>query len=164
MLSILSYVSGPSVCPPWRSSVQVICPFFNCVGGLPGVETCEFFISFGDQTLDWGVIGKYIFQYSWLPFHFADVFFSNAEAFYFEEVPFVYSFLFVPCSRGRISENIAVWNIWDFPAYVLFQDFYGDWVSYCWVFFAYICPDLPTPFFEQAIFILFYAPAPCVKY
>ena len=48
------------------------------------------------------IIGKYIFQYSWLPFHFADVFFSNAEAFYFEEVPFVYSFLFVPC-LGDVS-------------------------------------------------------------
>ena len=45
--------------------------------------------------------------------------FSHAEAFYFTEVPFVYSFLYVPCSRGHISENIAGWNIWDFPAYVL---------------------------------------------
>ena len=25
-----------------------------------------------------------------------------------------FSFLSVPCSRGHISENIAVWNIWDF--------------------------------------------------
>ena len=29
------------------------------------------------------------------------------EAFYFDEVPFVYSFLYVPCSRGHIGENIA---------------------------------------------------------
>ena len=28
-----------------------------------------------------------------------------------DEVPFIYSFLYVPCSRGHISENIAVWNI-----------------------------------------------------
>ena len=34
------------------------------------------------------------------------------EAFYFDEVPFVYSSPYVPCSRGRhISENIAAWNI-----------------------------------------------------
>ena len=34
-----------------------------------------------------------------------------AETFYFDEVPFVYSFLYVPCSMGHISENIAAWNI-----------------------------------------------------
>ena len=42
-----------------------------------------------------------------VPFHFADVFFSHAGAFDFDEVSFVYSFLYVPCSRGHISENIA---------------------------------------------------------
>ena len=36
---------------------------------------------------------KYIFPYSSFPFHFADVFFSCREAFYFDEVPFVYSFM-----------------------------------------------------------------------
>ena len=29
------------------------------------------------------------------------------KLFYFDEIPFVYSFLYVPCSRGHISENIA---------------------------------------------------------
>ena len=33
--------------------------------------------------------------------------FICAEDFYFDEVPGVYSFLYVPCSRGHISENIA---------------------------------------------------------
>ena len=47
----------------------------------------------------------------WFPFHFADVFFSHAEAFNFDEVPFVYSFLCVLCSRGHIGENIAEWTI-----------------------------------------------------
>ena len=32
-------------------SVQVLCPFFNSVVCLPGVESCEFFIYFGDQAL-----------------------------------------------------------------------------------------------------------------
>ena len=32
-------------------SVQVLCPFFNCVVCLPGVELCEFFIYFGNQLL-----------------------------------------------------------------------------------------------------------------
>ena len=29
----------------------------------------------------------------------------------FDEVPFVYSFIYVPCSRGHIAENIAAWDI-----------------------------------------------------
>ena len=32
-------------------SVQALCPFFNWDVCLPGVELCEFFIYFGDQTL-----------------------------------------------------------------------------------------------------------------
>ena len=32
-------------------SVQVLCPFLNWVVCVPGVESCEFFIYFGDQAL-----------------------------------------------------------------------------------------------------------------
>ena len=39
------------------------------------------------------------------------VFFSHAEAFYFDEVPFVYYFLYVPCFRGLVCEDVAVWNV-----------------------------------------------------
>ena len=46
-------------------SVQVLCPFFNWVVCLPGVESYEVFIYFGDQALVWGVIGKYAFPYCW---------------------------------------------------------------------------------------------------
>ena len=31
--------------------------------------------------------------------------------FYCDEVPFVCSFLYVPCFRGHISEDVAVWNV-----------------------------------------------------
>ena len=41
-------------------SVQVQCPFFNWIVCLPDVESCEFFIYFGDQTLIRGIIGKYV--------------------------------------------------------------------------------------------------------
>ena len=92
-------------------SVQVLCPFFNWVVCLPGVELCEFFIYFGDQILVSGTTMNYIFPYIWFPFHFADVFFSHAESFYFDEVSFVYSFPYVPHSREHISENIAAWNV-----------------------------------------------------
>ena len=46
MLSIFSYVSGPSYVLLGELSVQVLCPFFNWVVCLPGVESCEFFIYF----------------------------------------------------------------------------------------------------------------------
>ena len=62
-------------------SVQVLCPFFNWIVCLPGVESCEFFTYFGNQTCARGIIGKYVFPYSWFPFHFVDVFFSCVEAF-----------------------------------------------------------------------------------
>ena len=92
-------------------SIQVLCPFFNWIVCLPSVKSGEFFIYFGDQTLVLYIIGKYIFPYSLFPFHFADIFFSCAEAFYVDEVSFVYSFLYVPCSRGYVVENIAMWDI-----------------------------------------------------
>ena len=92
-------------------SIQALCPSFKWIVCFPGVELCEFFIYFGDQTLVQGIIGKYIFLCGWFPFHFADFFFSHEEAFYFDEVSFVYFFLNVPFSRGCISENIAEWDI-----------------------------------------------------
>ena len=46
---------------------------------------------------------------------------------------FVYSFLYVPFSTGHISEKIATWHIWNFPAYVFLWDFYGV-ASYSSVF------------------------------
>ena len=59
-----------------------------------------------------------IFPYGWFSFHVTAVFFSHAEAFYFDEVTLVYFFFHVLCSRGHIGENIAPWNISNFPAYV----------------------------------------------
>ena len=102
MLSILSYVSGSLYVLLGEVSVQVLCPLFNWVACLPGVELCEFFIYFGDPSL---VICTYIFPYGWFPFHFTYVFFSCAKAFYFDEVPFVYSFL-MSLALGDISVKI----------------------------------------------------------
>ena len=33
------------------------------------------------------------------------------KLFIFDEVPFVYSFLYVPCFRGCVCEDVAVWNV-----------------------------------------------------
>ena len=81
-------------------SIQVLCPFLNWIVCLPGKELCDFFIYFRDHILVQDIIGKYVFPYGWFPFHFADVFFSHAEASYFDEVLFIYSSLCVPCPRG----------------------------------------------------------------
>ena len=62
-------------------SVQILCPFFNWIICLPGVDSYMFLIYFVDQIHVWGIIGKYIFPYSSFPFHFADVFFSHTGAF-----------------------------------------------------------------------------------
>ena len=74
------------------------------------MESCEFFLYFGDQTLVQDVICKYIFPYVWFPFHFVDVFFTLAESFYFDEVPFVYSFLY-SLALGDISVKTLLHGI-----------------------------------------------------
>ena len=61
-------------------SIQVLCPCFNCIVCLPGVESDELFLYFGDQTLVQGIIGKYALTYSGFPFHFDDGFLGPAEA------------------------------------------------------------------------------------
>ena len=38
----------------------VLYPYFNWIVCIPGVESCEFFIYFGDQTPVSDIIGKYI--------------------------------------------------------------------------------------------------------
>ena len=53
----------------------------------------------------------YMFSHTVGSFYFNAVFFSHAEAFYFDEVPFVYSFLYVPCLRGHVCEDVAAWNV-----------------------------------------------------
>ena len=67
----------------------------------------EFFIYFGDQALVWGIISKYVFSYGWFSFHFNAVFFSCAEAFYFDGVPFVY-FSFMSLAVGDILVKILL--------------------------------------------------------
>ena len=91
-------------------SVKVLCPFFNWVVCLPGVQSCEFFIYFGDRALVWGIIGKYVFPYCWFSLYFNAVLFSHAEAFYFDEVPFVYSF-FMSLALGDVSVRMLLWGI-----------------------------------------------------
>ena len=88
-------------------SVQVLCPFFNWIVVFLYAVMRVLYIFWRSNPCPrhhWEIY----FPILLVPFHFADVFFSHEEAFYFNEVPFVYSFLCVPCSRGHIGENIAV--------------------------------------------------------
>ena len=116
-----------SLRPPYvllgEVSVLILCLFcqLDCLSFWCGVLWVLYI--YGDQTIVQGIIGKCFFPYVWFPLYFADVLFSHAEAFYFDEVPFVYSFLHIPGPRGHIGENIAVWDIWDFPAYVSSRTF-----------------------------------------
>ena len=61
--------------------IQVLCPFFNWIVCLPGFESYEFFLYFGDQNPVQCIIGKYVLPISWFPLHCADGFFSHAETF-----------------------------------------------------------------------------------
>ena len=80
---------------------------------------------FGDQTLVRGIIDKYVFPYCCFPFHFNPVFFSHAEAFYSDEVPFVYSFLYLPWFRGCVCEDVSAWNVSNLHANVFSRTFKG---------------------------------------
>ena len=51
MLSILSYVMDPLYVFLGQVSIQILCPIFNWVVCVPAVESFEFFIYFGDQSL-----------------------------------------------------------------------------------------------------------------
>ena len=92
---------GPLCVLHGEVSVQVLCPLFNWIVCLPGVELYELFIYLGDQALVQYIIDIYIFSYSWFLLHFADVFLSHEVDFYFDEIPFVFSFLYIPCFRGQ---------------------------------------------------------------
>ena len=73
------------------------------------VESCELFIYFKDQTLVQGIIGKYIFPYGQLPFHFSDVFFNHTEAFFKKRF---YLFIFREGKGGRKRERESNINVW----------------------------------------------------
>ena len=74
-------------------SVQILCPFFNGIVCLPGVESCVFFICFGDQTLKplHEVSLRNKFSHMVGSFHFADF----LKRFY----------LFIFRERGREGEK-----------------------------------------------------------
>ena len=80
--------------------------FFNWIVFLLAVEPDEFFIYFGDETHVQCIIGKHVCPYGQFPFHFNNGFFSHAEAFQVDVVPFVYFFSFISLALADISAKI----------------------------------------------------------
>ena len=94
--------------------------FFYC---LPGVESCEFFIYFGDQTVVQGIICKGIFPYSWFPSHL--LMFSLAmQKLFILMKSHLFILSFMSLALGDIPVKILLRGISEiFPAYVLLYDF-----------------------------------------
>ena len=91
-------------------SVQVLCPFFNwvfvflewsCVSSLYILEI---------RPLSEVSLANMFFHT--VGFLFILMLFSLAmQKLFNDEVPFVYSFLYVPCFMGHICEDVAAWNV-----------------------------------------------------
>ena len=167
MLSIFSYVYGPSVCRPWRSVYSGPVPIFlfDCLSSWH--ESDEFFMYFGDQTLIQCIIGKYGLPYGCFLFHFYGGFFSCAEALKIDIIPFVYFSLYFPCPRRYIIKILlrGIYEIF-LPIFssrsfmvsqlifksIIHLEFilvYGvSWWS-SFIFFACSCPVLPTPLLKK---------------
>ena len=138
---------------------------------LCGVELCELFIYFGDQTLVWGIIGKYIFPFGWFPFHIADVSLAMQKIFILMKSHF-FILLYVPCTRG-ISVKILLHGISEiFPpmfssrtfmvSWLIFKSFihreflfmYGvSWYS-SFIFFLHIVVQISQYHFLKRLFLL----------
>ena len=71
---------GPLYVVLGEVSVQVLCPFFNWIVCLPGVESCKFFIYILEIRPSSEVSLTNVFPYCWFPLYFNAVFFSHAEA------------------------------------------------------------------------------------
>ena len=111
MLSILSYVSEPSVCPPWRMSVQVLSLI---------LIRLFVFLALSHRSPLYILEIKPLSEVSlanMLPHMVGSLLmllmFSLAmqKLFNLMESHVFILFLYFPCQRGCISENIAKWDI-----------------------------------------------------
>ena len=87
-------------------------PIFYWVVCFTGLELCEFFICFGDQTLLQGIIFKYVFPYSWFSFHFVDVFFAVQKLLIFMMF-YLFILSFMSLALGDISVKILLCGIFE---------------------------------------------------
>ena len=182
MLSILSYVYRPYVCPLWRSVCSGPFPFFYWIVCLPGVESWS-------RVLDIKLLSKISLENIF--FHtvgslFILLMYSLAVQKFFILMRFhLFILSFMSFVLGDISVKILLHGISEIflPMFLsrtfmvsglILKSFihlefifvYGvNWWSsfFFFFFFACICPDLPTPFVEEVILIAFYAAASFVE-
>ena len=109
-----------------EASVQVLCSFLIWVVCLSGVELCEFFIYFGDQTLVWGIIGKYVFPYCWFSFHFNAVFLAMQKLFILMR-SHLFTLSFMSLALGDISVKICCMKYLRFSCLCC-----SLWCLWCW--------------------------------
>ena len=166
MLSILLYVSGPSL---EKCLFRSFAHFLNWIVCLPGVEFYVFFIYFGDKTLFQGVIAKYIFLYSWFLFHFLMFSWAMQKLFILiKSHLFILSFMSL--TLGDILVKILLCGISEIflPMFssrtfmvlrLIFKPFihleFGVWCKLVvsFHFFAHSCLDLPTLFVEEDVIL-----------
>ena len=121
------------------------------------------YIYFGDQIHDRDVIGKYIFPYSWIPFHFADFFLAMQTLFIVMKSHLLF-FRLCPLAVGDISVKILSCGIseiflpmvsssifWYHGLYLSLLSILSFFCECCkllvtFPFFPCSCPDLPRPF------------------
>ena len=85
--------------------------FLNWIVCLSGIESCEFFIYFGDQTLVWGIIGNYVFPYGWFPFHFFFMFSLVVQKLFNLMLSHLFILPFISRALGDISVKILLHRI-----------------------------------------------------
>ena len=79
----------------------------------------------------------------------------------------VISEIFLPMFSSRTLMAIYIYVQFVFKSFIyLLSTYFCVWCKLMveFQFFACNCPDLPTPFVEEAIFTPLYAPAPFLKY
>ena len=92
-------------------SVQVLCPFFNWMFVFLVLSHMRSLHILEIQHLSEVSLANIFSHMVGCLFIFLTFSLAMKKLFIFDEIPFVYYFLYAPCSRGHICENIAAWNI-----------------------------------------------------
>ena len=79
---------------------------------LRGVESCEFFVYFGDQTIVRGSIGRYVFPYCWSLFILMLFSLSMQKLFILIRSHF-FILSFMSLALGNISMNMLRCGMWE---------------------------------------------------
>ena len=163
-------------------SVRVLCPFFHWVVCLPGVELCEFLYILEMRALSEVSLAN-MFPHTVGSLCILMLFSLAMQKLFILVRSHLFILSFMSLALGdmsvrmllhRMSEIFLPMISWRtfMVLGLIFQSFiHREFIfvyGVCWwssfIFFAHSCPDLPTPFLQEAILAPFYAPASFVKY